>query len=263
MALCSIVAVFERPEMGLSGNTAAVIQLEHSLENVEMQRIASNLNQPATAFLWPADNPGSRHVRWFAPDAEIDLCGHGTLAATAILKTKVVLYSKNHTLSGKVLGDNYAEMQLQAIPVIDKEEIPEGLEKALGVPILSYYRTSNKDIVLLEREEDVHGMQPDFHSLRQIDVFGYAVTAAGKSCDFVSRTLVPHVRQLEDHATGSSHAALTPFWGNILKKDSLTAIQLSQRGGFFNCHLSGNQVTLAGHYSVLLTGKYDLSITLK
>lgn len=257
MALCSIVAVFDRPEMGLFGNTAAVIQLDHSLENAEMQHIASNLNQPATTFLWPADGAGQFHVRWFAPDAEIDLCGHGTLAAAAILKSEVILHSSKHTLTGKIIGDQRAEMQLEAIPVIEKTKVPVGLENALGISILSYYRTSNKDIVLVEKEEDLRRMQPDFHALRLIDIFGYAVTAPGKSCDFVSRTLVPHVRQLEDHATGSSHAALTPFWGNYLRKDTLTAVQVSPRGGFFECSFSGNEVTLSGHFTVLLSGQYD------
>ena len=65
-------------------------------------------------------------------------------------------------------------------------------------------------------------MTPDFQKLRTMEMFGYIVTAPSSSeeIDFVSRTIIPHVQQLEDPATGSSHAALVPFWANKLNKNN-------------------------------------------
>ncbi len=100
-------------------------------------------------------------------------------------------------------------------------------------------------------------MRPDFAKLRESEIFGYAVTAPGDQVDFVSRTIVPHVQQLEDHATGSSHAALTPFWAERLNKNQMQALQLSRRGGRFVCSLEGDQVTLEGKFSVLARGVWQ------
>ncbi|MEJ2004209.1 MAG: PhzF family phenazine biosynthesis protein [Cyclobacteriaceae bacterium] len=255
----AIYAVFNKEKMGLFGNTAAVVYSENLPSESVMQRLASDLNQPATTFIAPAGNDKHYLVRWFAPDAEIGLCGHGTMAAIAHLgqatNDEIHLLAGDHELSGRILPNSKAEMKLESIPNSGKTEIPDGLEEALGVAIEAYYPTSNKDIVVLKSEDDLIQMKPDFQALRNIKVFGYAVTAAGHTVDFVSRTLVPHVQQLEDHATGSSHAALAPFWAERLSKTSLTAIQHSPRGGYFKCSVSENQTILSGSFNIIATGK--------
>jgi len=97
-----------------------------------------------------------------------------------------------------------------------------------------------------------------FALLRTSEIFGYAVTALGDESDFVSRTLVPHVHQLEDPATGSSHAALAPFWSKRLNKSKMTAYQLSSRGGKFNIRLENNLVNLSGEFQCLSSGTFIL-----
>ena len=261
----SIYAVFYKRESGLLGNTAAVIVSNALPADTVMQQIAADLNQPATTFLAPAGLDDHYLVRWFAPDAEIGLCGHGTLAALVHLSKGpdhgIVLMAGDQKLTGRKLNDHQAEMTLESIPSTGPTEIPDGLEEALGQKIMGYYPTANKDIVLLEKEEHVMQMEPDFQALKQIRVFGYAVTAPGNTVDFVSRTLVPHVRQLEDHATGSSHAALAPFWANRLKKNSLKAIQHSPRGGYFRCDINGLFCTLKGNFTKIAAGKLSTAET--
>ena len=226
-----------------------------------MQRIAADLNQPATTFIARAGNNKHYLVRWFAPDAEIGLCGHGTLAAIAHLGSNaeeiIHLLAGNNELSGTKLQKREACMTLESIPNNGSTATPEGLEEALGVDIAGYYPTSNKDIVLINSEESLITMKPDFQALRKIKVFGYAVTAPGNNVDFVSRTLVPHVQQLEDHATGSSHAALAPFWSERLNKNDLIAIQHSPLGGFFHCAVAGDSTTLSGSFRIIATGELD------
>lgn len=256
-----LIAVFTDSKTGLDGNISAVTEVPEMLPNDVMQRIARDLHQPATTFLTPPDSEGLRQVRWFAPDAEIGLCGHGTAAAGAHLSEtfgagSFAFKAGDHILSGK--GDpaqRSFEISLDAIPVISELPVPEALTEGLGIKVKAHFSTGNKNIVLVESAEALRHMKPQFHILRTLDYFGYAVTAPGAGeCDFVSRTLVPHVGQLEDHATGSSHAALVPFWFEKTGKNSMTARQLSPRGGRFLCGLNGHTVSLGGEYQVLAEG---------
>jgi len=248
----STYAVFSNKDNGLIGNTSTVVETEHALSNVQMQSIASDLWQPATTFLWKKNDQW--HVRWFAPDQEIGLCGHGSLAAVAYLSEKGILDTEIHFKNGIISGGVENEkcyITLASIPVIDELTIENYLLDALKIPILGHFKTSNKNIILTDSQESVRSMNPNFEILRRSPIFGYAVTAVGDDCDFVSRTLVPHVHQLEDPATGSSHAALAPFWAAKLNKTKMKAIQLSKRGGQFHLTLEGKKVKLYGeHYKL-------------
>ncbi len=251
----SLIQVFDDPARGLLGNTAAVIMLQAALNDSKMQQIAADLNQPATAFLWPAEAENDYYVRWFAPDSEIGLCGHGSLAAIACLdKEEVILHYRQGIIKGRQLDSALCSISLDAIENKGKAVPPAVLEPGLGIVVQDYYLTDNKQIVVVESEEALKYMRPDFALLRESEVFGYTITAPGDEVDFVSRTLVPHVQQLEDPATGSSHAALTPFWAKRLNKTKMTAHQLSKRGGKFICELDKEQVILTGHYTRLAEG---------
>lgn len=257
----SLIAVFDDPAAGFLGNISAVFLMEEPLEEEDFQEIAADLNQPATTFLWPAKEEGHYHVRWFAPDSEIGLCGHGSHAAVAFLtgqkgKSSVVLHYKGGELSGANHNNGQCSIWLDPIPIMEELPPPEGLGEALGVDIVNYFTTDNKHLVILASEKELATMQPSFSQLREIDVFGYAVTAPGDEVDFVSRTLVPHVKQLEDHATGSSHAALTPFWSERLEKPEMNARQLSPRKGKLVCALDESRVKLTGKFSLLADGNY-------
>lgn len=256
----SIIAVFTAPELGFTGNTAAVLFTENPLAEAEMKRLASDLNQPATTFLSAGKNSSTFSVRWFAPDAEIGLCGHGSLAAMAYLHNhhkldNVTLSYNNGTITCTVNNNGSCSMRLDAIGVTGEQTPSPILEAGLGIPVKEYFTTNNKHIVVVGSERELQEMKPDYEQLRQSDVFGYSVTAPGETVDFVSRTLVPHVQQLEDHATGSSHAALAPFWSKRLAKSKLTALQLSKRGGKFECEVNGSAVTLTGHYTLIAEGQ--------
>ncbi|MDF9794951.1 PhzF family phenazine biosynthesis protein [Catalinimonas alkaloidigena] len=260
----ALIEVFDDPARGFKGNTSTVVWLEKEIDEASMQSIAADFNQPATTFLWKSeeDEPSDFRVRWFAPDAEIGLCGHGSLAAIVYLSTQrsvegtTVLHFPEGQLEGQMQEDGSASITLDGIPVLSEDEIPETLEAGLGIAINAYYSTPNKNIVLVESEAALRDMKPDFARLRELAAFGYAVTAPGDEVDFVSRTLVPHVQQLEDPATGSSHAVLAPFWGKKLDKKRMRAHQLSKRGGKFTCELlEDDNVRLSGKFSILAEGK--------
>ena len=53
-----------------------------------MQAIAAENNLSETAFTVPSENSDADFdLRWFTPTAEVEMCGHATLAAGHILMT--------------------------------------------------------------------------------------------------------------------------------------------------------------------------------
>lgn len=262
----ALISVFTDPPSGALGNISAVVFSENALPESVMQGIAADMNQPATTFICAPDAEGVHHLRWFAPDAEIGLCGHGSAAACVYLAEKhgsdtFKFRAGRNELSGKASAeDGRFEISLDALPVTREIAVPEALTAGLGIKVRGHFSTGNKNIVLAESAEDVRHMRPKFHVLRTLDHFGYAVTAESDDpqYDFVSRTLVPHVGQLEDHATGSSHAALVPFWADRLGKNRLTAKQLSPRGGLFRCRANEGRISLTGNSKVIARGSVSL-----
>lgn len=253
--------VFTDLESGFYGNTSSVVLLSEVLENTSLQQIAADFWQPATTFLWKENEKW--RVKWFAPDAEIGICGHGSLAAIAFIfdnfKTsgEIVIDANNEQVKGGKYDDFKCFIELDSINVTEELPIEDYLLKGLGIPILGHYKTNNKNIVVVESEEALRSMKPDFQVLRSSEIFGYSVTAKSESnkIDFVSRTIVPHVQQLEDPATGSSHAALIPFWSTRLNDQiKFKCLQLSKRGGMFCGELIGNKVRLYGAYQKINRG---------
>ena len=254
----SIYQVFGDSKAKLKGNTAAVVELDLPISSGLMQNIARDFNQPATSFIWKDKEKWS--VRWYAPDGEIGLCGHGSLAAVAYLADRQNLEepSLNYPggqIRGKSINPNYCSISMDAISTQNHSEPEKALRDGLGIKIKAHYKTDNKNLVVVENEDSVKNMSPNFQILKMCSDFGFVVTAPGSQTDFVSRTLVPHVQQLEDPATGSSHAILAPFWSKILNKTKMAGLQMSKRGGKFICQLNNSRVILQGEQKILVRGK--------
>ncbi|KAF9654114.1 hypothetical protein BDM02DRAFT_27216 [Thelephora ganbajun] len=87
----AIANAFSQDAFG--GNPAAIIFLDPSntLTQEERLKFAKGFNQPIVVFLTPtsisAKNRGvvSFDVQYFSPGFEIELCGHGTAAATKVI----------------------------------------------------------------------------------------------------------------------------------------------------------------------------------
>jgi predicted PhzF superfamily epimerase YddE/YHI9 len=252
--------VFNHKELNYEGNTSSVVFLDSEpMDKKKLQQLASDFNQPATTYLWPIEE-NRFGVRWFAPDGEIDLCGHGTAAAVAYLKDEKIddspqLIYAGGSISSNPSVDNQISFDISKIPVIEKVEVSADILNGFGVLVKAHYRTSNKDIILLNTESDLRKMKPNFALLAKLEPFGYVVTAEGSKSDIVCRTIVPKVQQLEDHATGSSHAVVVPFWSELLNKKKITSRQLSPRGGYFECFVNKDVVTLTGNYERFGEGK--------
>ena len=64
------------------GNPAGVCITDQPLEESLMFAIAAEMAVSETAFLSLSD----MRLRWFTPEVEVKLCGHGTLAVAHVLK---------------------------------------------------------------------------------------------------------------------------------------------------------------------------------
>ena len=120
-----------------TGNPAAVCILESFLDDILMQKIATEINLSETAFL-VAKPTGHYDIRWFTPITEVKLCGHATLAAAYILwrelkVDKDTLYFDS--LSGILMATYQHDKITLDFPAYGSEPmaIPDGLTSALGV----------------------------------------------------------------------------------------------------------------------------------
>lgn len=244
-----------------SGNPAGVCLLEAWPDAALMQNIAMENNLAETAFL-VRESSGAYGLRWFTPETEIDLCGHATLASAFVLMNEVhaisgsvEFHTKSGTLTVSQSGDVFT-MDFPSRPPVPCE-VPSLLEQALGVSVLETH-ISRDLLVLLQSEDAVRSLRPDFALLKQLNVFAVIVTARGTNCDFVSRFFAPGVGVPEDPVTGSSHSTLIPFWHARLGKKQMTAKQLSARGGTLLCEDCGDRVRIGGTAVCYLRGEINL-----
>ena len=83
-----------------AGNPAAVCLLSEKAETTWMQNVAKEMNLSETAFMSQRSEglKDGFDLRWFTPLAEVDLCGHATLAGAHILWERGILPKFNKAL---------------------------------------------------------------------------------------------------------------------------------------------------------------------
>ncbi|HET8534758.1 MAG TPA: PhzF family phenazine biosynthesis protein [Sphingomicrobium sp.] len=246
-------------EEPLTGNPAAVMPLEHWLEDGLMQAIAAENNLSETAFLVPSDRADADYdLRWFTPATEVELCGHATLAsAHALITGERIRFATRSGVLTVASEDGLLKLDLPAFDV-QPGDAP-GLLEALGVEgeILVGEGGNNSAIVLLPDEAAVRSVRPDFAALKAFDRL-VIVTAPGDEQDVASRVFASYHGIDEDPVTGSAHAALVPYWAKKLGRDTFTAFQASARGGLLHCQMAGDRVILGGKCVTVIEGYFQL-----
>ena len=118
-----------------SGNPAAVCPLKGWLDDAVLQAIAQENNLSETAFFVPAEQ--GYHIRWFTPVAEVELCGHATLATAFVVfthlepsGTEVSFNSRSGSLKVS-REDDLLTMNFPSLPPVPCEA-PNDLIKGLG-----------------------------------------------------------------------------------------------------------------------------------
>lgn len=239
------------------GNPAGVCPLDSWLDYDVMQAIAAENNLAETAFFVPG--PDRFHLRWFTPTTEVDLCGHATLASAWVLFEKLGIGANEvsfDTRSGVLVVRKDAGLlsmnfpSRAGVPAQAPAALLAGLGSVQPVEVLK----ARDYLVVLESEQAVRALTPDFAELAKVDAWAIIITAPGKDVDFVSRFFAPAHGVPEDPVTGSSHCTLVPYWSKRLGKSSLKAHQVSARGGELFCEDLGARVSIAGRAALYLEG---------
>jgi len=244
------------------GNPAAVVPLKAWLSDETMQAIAAENNLAETAFIVPKGE--DFELRWFTPATEVRLCGHATLATAFVLFEQLNYQNKKirfYTKSGVLIVEKEEDFLVMDFPADELEAviILEIAQNGLGAKIEALYKGKDDYLAILDSQETVEQLTPDFRMLAQLESRGIIATAKGTDFDFVSRGFFPQVGIDENPVTGSAHTTLTPYWSKVLKKETLTARQLSKRTGDLVCTLEGDRVLLKGQAVLYLIGKIEMA----
>ncbi|MGI8630977.1 MAG: PhzF family phenazine biosynthesis protein [Solirubrobacterales bacterium] len=242
-----------------SGNPAAVCLSEGPLEERWMQAVAAEMNLSETAFAHPADDGWA--LRWFTPSAEVDLCGHATLACAHLLWERGRVSPADpvafQTLSGELVARQdgpVVELDFPAEPATEVRDRAPAL--ALGVDAVAIARNRMDWLVETTDADAVRGCAPDMDAIARLGERGVIVTAVAApedGADVVSRFFAPAVGIDEDPVTGSAHCCLGPWWSSRLG-GRLRCRQLSARGGKLEVVVAGDRVLLRGSAVTMLEG---------
>ncbi len=252
-------AFTDRP---FAGNPAGVCLLADRWPDERwMQSVAMEMNQAETAFTFKRPD-GVFPLRWFTPAAEVDLCGHATLAAAhALWETgaarpdEVIRFDTRSGVLTAARRDNAIELDFPAKPASPAAP-PPGLLEALGASPKFVGRNQFDYLLELASEAELRAVAPDMRRLVALKCRGVIVTAASADprFDFVSRFFAPAVGVDEDPVTGSAHCCLAVYWGEKLGKRELVGYQASPRGGVVRVAVDGDRVKLGGRAVTVVQG---------
>lgn len=248
------------------GNPAAVCLLDAPADESWMAAVAGEFALSETAFLAPrregsgTGQDAGWHLRWFTPTVEVDLCGHATLASTAVLAREeghagpFAFGTRSGTLHSRVVEDGF-ELDLPADSV-QSEADAGAAGAALGVACVGATLTSGWLLVEVADPDVVRRWELDVDAVAAVasdlDRQGVILTAAHGD-RAVSRVFAPALGIPEDPVTGAAHCALGPYWEDRLGA-SFDAVQASARGGRLGVRTAGDRVHLTGGAVVVARG---------
>ena len=244
-----------------TGNPCGVTLLEDWPDDETLFALTREAGAPTGAFV--VENDGGYELRWFEPPGpEVQLCGHGTLAAARALLdgwapgdsvTFDTRFSGSLTVTRRDTGFAVALPRLPARPLADAAAV----EAAVHGPVEEALAAVKTLAVLPDAEAVRQIAPPSAELVAALPADGLLVTAPGKEegIDFVCRFFAPHRGVTEDSATGSAYCTLAPYWAARLGKREFRARQLSPRGGEVFCADEGGTVRVGGRVETVIEGK--------
>ncbi len=233
-------AFTDRP---FGGNPAGVVLLGDAPFPDEslMLQVAAELRYSETAFvrfthtIKHSDNQTlAAHVRYFTPKAEVELCGHATIATFALLH-HLGLASGHclcHTLAGDlaVVAGERVMMQMATPSIIDTISDTDAIYKALGIdqhptlPVQVAYSGLADIMIPVPDAATLNALQPDMeavaaitkeHDTTSFHVFALPTQTIKQSSNQAITAFVRDFGPLygipEESATGTANAALTHY----------------------------------------------------
>jgi PhzF family phenazine biosynthesis protein len=210
------------------GNPAGVVLLEGDAFPSEtlMLQIAAELRYSETAFVRRL-SPSEYHVRYFTPKAEVELCGHATIATFSLLHQMGLAEGEClcHTLAGdlRIEAGTKVMMQMATPRIVTTVEDTVEIYRALGVtgyhptlPVQIAYSGLPDIMIPLADVATLNGLHPDMEAISAITQKHKAVSFHVFA--FGNDGYTAHVRDFaplyditEESATGTANAALTHY----------------------------------------------------
>ena len=214
----------------IGGNPAGVVIGESLPDEATMQAVAAEVGYSETAFAAPMEY--SWRVRYFAPAAEVDFCGHATIALGAALAQRhgngVFPLQLNHTritVEGRASKTLFGA--LQSPPTHSEPASAELVDEALQlfgldrdaldsrIPPALAHAGGNHLVLALRSRALLAAMRYDLEAgrdlARRADVGTFALLFAETPRLFHARNPFPMGGIYEDPATGSAAAALAGY----------------------------------------------------
>nr|CAH0113790.1 unnamed protein product [Daphnia galeata] len=270
-----------------SGNPAAVCCLEKDFSDSLKRKIAAEMNLSETAFVTIENGETFEKspkfgLRWFTPTHEVDLCGHATLAAAAIIfhklgnKEKAIEFN-THSGILKAIQEKDSSITLDfplnppsPYQAQNLKDIIRVVAENLEIQDVQHSSTTKKLLLRLAdkyKRHDLENLNPSTQELLSYEsngvVKGVIITLQGdanEGYDFYSRYFAPWVGIPEDPVTGSAHTVLAAYWQKVYNKDQFRARQCSKRGGDLNIKIIGQRVKLTGEVAHVLEGKIRIKL---
>ena len=218
-------AFTDRP---FGGNPAGVVLLgeETFPDESLMIKIAAELRYSETAFVRRL-TPTEYHVRYFTPKAEVELCGHATIATFSLLNRLGLAEERClcHTLAGYlcVEAGEKVMMQMAAPRIVRTVSDTAPIYKALGIdgyhpslPVQVAYAGLEDIMIPIPDVEALNALHPDMEAVAALTEKHKAVSfhcfaVGGDSHTAHVRDFAPLYGIPEESATGTANAALTHY----------------------------------------------------
>ncbi|MGD6740383.1 PhzF family phenazine biosynthesis protein [Streptomyces sp. BH106] len=218
------------------GNGAGVVLDAASLGDQEMVGIAAELGYSESAFLTPGPDPQDKRsftLRYFSPKAEVDFCGHATVAAAVALGEHYGTGDFDfHTAAGRVpvavrREDGILKATLTSVEPRVHEVAQEDVQEALAAlgwqageldsalpPRIAYAGVRHLVLAAATRDR-LADLDYDFDALltlmRRLDLTTVQLVWRENATTFHVRDPFPVGGVVEDAATGAAAAAFGAY----------------------------------------------------
>ncbi|CAL1540516.1 unnamed protein product [Lymnaea stagnalis] len=292
--LLSIYIVDAFTDVPFSGNPAAVCLVlpGQNITAKEMQKIGNEMNLSETAFVFlekgDFQSANTFGLRWFTPTTEVDLCGHATLAASAVLFRekgndcdKISFSTRSGELTVSRSEQNRIALNFPLNPPTPQilDDIKGLLKTCLkDLTIIQDVQLSATGKLLLRLKDcttrnELEEMKPLVKDMVNAESSGLVkgvgltikgspdngcVDNKGQVYDFISRYFAPWLGIEEDPVTGAWHTVAAAYWAKELNKTSLYARQCSSRGGDLWLTVQDQRLILSGDAVINMRGTFIL-----
>lgn len=247
-------------DTAFGGNPAGIVILPQDADFPADEicvKTAAELRYSETAFIKILGDHEFQ-IRYFTPAAEVDLCGHATIASFSALIHLGIIEKNctciNHTLAGDLnieVRDGFVMMDMASpseIAVMDREEDIKELYSIMGaeydsvkIPLVPRIISTGLPDIMMPVSDltALNAMEPDMKALSALSA-RLSVTGVHAFTLDCEDGITAHARNFaplydidEEAATGTSSGAMTYYFyinGKISAKDSCRFIQGEKMG---------------------------------